>query len=99
MFTNGGHIRTKATEGFRPRHGTETTRNLLLDFHHAQVAFRQIVIKGDAEVHHKTQDFALVLLQAQEQVARFALFAAPALPRHGGGGRVVRQSLGQELIL
>ena len=96
MFTNRGHIRTNAAEGFGSRDGAEATSNLLLDFHHAQVAFGQIVVKGDAEIHHKAQDFGRALLQPQEQVAGFALFAAPALPGHGGGGRIGGQTLRQE---
>ena len=96
MFTDGGNRRTNPTEGLRPRDGAETTGNLLLDFHHTQVAFGQVVVERDAEVRHKAQDLALALLQPQEQVAGLALFAAPALPGHGGDGGVVRQACRQE---
>lgn len=97
MFAHGRNIRANPAEGLRSCDRPETAGNLLLDFHHAQVAFGQVVIKGDTEVSHKAQDFRLaLLLQAQEQVARLALFAAPALAGYGGGGRVLRQACRQQ---
>jgi hypothetical protein len=36
---------------------TERAGDLLLHLHHANVPFGQIVIKGDAEVVHKSQGF------------------------------------------
>ena len=99
MFAHRRNIRANPTEGRGSGHRPETTGNLLLDFHHAQIAFGQVVIERDAEVRHKAQDFRLALLQAQEQVACFALFAAAALPGHGLGGRVVPQACFQQGLI
>ena len=88
MFTDGRNIRTNTTEGHGSGDSAETAGNL----HHAQVAFGQVVVKRDAPVRPQAQDFGLALWQAQEQVAGFALLAAPALPGDGLGGGVVCQS-------
>lgn len=80
MFADRRNIRANPTEGFGTRHRAKTAGNLLLDFHHPQVALCQIVIKRHAEVGHQAQRFGLVLLQPQQQIARFALFRASLLP-------------------
>ena len=47
----------------------ESSRDFLLDFNHAYIAFDLVVVKGDAEVIHESEDAGLVIVQTVKQSA------------------------------
>ena len=75
----GGKIAANLAEDSPALFTAKTTRDFLLHFHHAQVAFRLIVVEGDLKVVHECQLFPLVFLETVQQVLRRALLDATAL--------------------
>lgn|GEM_PF-5511181 len=67
----GRDVAADAAEEFPAVFSTKTTRNLLLQLHHPDVAFALIVIEGDRRVRQKRQCFRLEIAQSIEQVLRF----------------------------
>ena len=66
VLAGRGDVTADAAEGFGPRFAAEQPRDLLLHLHHANVPFGQVVVEGDAEVVHESQDFLAVLIQPFE---------------------------------
>ena len=55
LLAQGGQVAPNATEVFHPVLRTEAARDLLLKFHHAQIPFGLIVVKGKGEIIHKAE--------------------------------------------
>ena len=77
MFAGSRKIAADITKKLDTFEGTKTARDLLLDFHHAQIAFRQIVVEGNGEVMDEVQHGVAVTVKALEQFARGTLSDAP----------------------
>lgn len=75
-FSEHGKIATEATQVHRPWLTAKTAGNLLLHFHHVDVALGQRAIQGHIQVVHKDQYGVFVLRRMIEQVARRTLFAS-----------------------
>src|SRR5262245_37847005 len=68
-------IAADAAKGPSASRRAETAGDLLLDFHHPDIALREAVIKRHGEVVQEQQHRLLMLGQAIEQIARRRLFA------------------------
>src|SRR2546426_4288973 len=81
LLTQGGQVATNARKGLCASEGSEAARDLLLDFDHAQIPFRLVVIKIHTQVFQEAQDGLLVFAQPIEQIAGGALFDSSAVAR------------------
>jgi len=70
-------IAADSTEKLHTVEGAKTARHLLLDFHHAQIAFRQIIIERNGEVMDEVEYGVAVTVEALEQFASGTLSDAP----------------------
>ena len=55
------YVTSNRTERFGTCACAESTGNFLFDLYHSDIPFGQVVIKGNAEVIHKSQDLAFVV--------------------------------------
>src|SRR5438093_2384700 len=78
LLLERGEVAPQTTEGDRAGGTAETAGDLLLDFDHAQVAFRLIVVEGHAPIGHEGQHLLLVAAQAIKEVAALALLGPTA---------------------
>jgi hypothetical protein len=60
ILAGRGNVASELTENVRTLATAKATRNFLLDFDHAHIAFGQIIIKRDRKVTTKCHDFILV---------------------------------------
>src|SRR5512135_3088164 len=81
LLAQGGQVATNASKRLCASPSSEAARDLLLDFDHAQISFRLVVIKRDTQVFQKRQNGVLVFAQAIKQIACGALFDSSALAR------------------
>ena len=76
LLAHGGQV---ATDG-GGMHGAIPTakaaRDFLLHFEHTQVAFGQVVVKGDVEIIEEGQNLGALLVKPLGQIAGFRLFGA-----------------------
>ena len=73
-------VASDATKGRRSCFAAEGARDLLLDFDHANIALRLVIVKRHDEAVQEGQHRLLVVDQAVKQVARRTLFRASFLP-------------------
>src|SRR6266700_4112711 len=66
----------------------KTARNLLAQFHHAQIGFGLIVVKRDVKIMHETQNQVVILVQADQQIEGVAFLGCASLARALVGGRI-----------
>src|SRR6266540_387820 len=100
LLFQGGDIPPDATERRRPCSGAKTTGDFLLDFHHPQIPFGQVVVKRQRKVIHEGEGFSPVLGQPVQQVFRFALLLAPTpAGRQTWRGLLQGQSLRQNRLV
>ena len=71
LLTGCREIRAECAEGVGAIFGSESARDFLFHFNHADIAFGLIVIKGNAEIGHKGQNAGFVSLKAVKQVFRW----------------------------
>src|SRR5215211_7879652 len=74
-------VTADATKCRCPVRCPKAARNFLLHFHHAQISFCQVVVKGYPKVVHKGQGLTPIEAQAIEQILGFALAFATPLTR------------------
>ena len=86
LLTKRGKIAANAEKRFSTRQTTETTRNFLLDFDHANIALCLRVVKRNVKAFQEAQHRILVLGESVEQIAGRTLFARPPLLALSGGG-------------
>src|SRR5437870_3578240 len=72
LLLHGGKVTAQVTEDGRAILGAKTPRNLLAQFHHAQIGFGLIVVKRDGKIMHEPQDQVVILLQADQQIESIA---------------------------
>src|SRR5260221_5239294 len=87
LLAPGGADRAKAAEGIGTGVAAEGARDLLLDFDHAQVPLRLIVVEGHGEVLEEQERLMFIHPEPVEQVAGRALLTPPA-PRLASGRRL-----------
>src|SRR5919108_3992502 len=78
LLTERGEVTANATEHRHPVFGTETPRDLLLHFDHAQIALRLVIVKRHGKIVQEAQHGPLPSREAIQQIARRALFGSPA---------------------
>jgi hypothetical protein len=81
LLAPGRTDRADAAEGVRASLAAERARHLLLDFDHAQVAFRLIVVEGYGEVVEEAQRLVLIGPKPIEKIAYWRLLP-PAASSH-----------------
>src|SRR6266704_7149472 len=69
LLAHGGKITAEATKDRGSARGAKTARNLLLDLHHPDILFGQIIIERHDELMHEPQDQGLIHAQAMQQIA------------------------------
>ncbi len=72
-------VTADASKRLSPRPRTETARDLLLHFDHAQIALRQVVVKRHGEMVQEPEHGILMLGEAIKQIAGCRLFASSFL--------------------
>ena len=90
MFLGGGEERSDSGEGLCAVHGTEAARDFLFHFHHADIAFGEVVGERDGRVKQAAQNIVFKITQTDEEVVcwTFSGFAP-----FGGGFAKGRQVL------
>ena len=83
LFAQGGEIASDATKHPRSCLLTETARDFLLDFDHANIAFGLVIIKGHSKILQESQDLLLMLGEPIQEIACRMLFVAPFLRQVG----------------
>src|SRR5205823_6201400 len=58
LLVHGGKITAKVTKDGNPCLGAKTARNLLAQFHHAQIGLGLIIVKRHGKIIHEPQDQA-----------------------------------------
>jgi len=53
VFASGGQVATQGAKSLSDTQGAKSAGDFLLEFDHANVAFGQIIIKGDAKIVHE----------------------------------------------
>ena len=87
LFAHRGKITTKVTKNGSPILGAKTARNLLTQFHHPKIGFRQIVIKRHRKIMQEPQNEVVIFMQTDQQIEGVAFLWGPRLPvRLVGGG-------------
>lgn len=74
----------------------ECPGDLLLQFHHPEIAFSLIIGEGYGEIPHECQDLSLVFVTAVKEILRFGLLPSavfPLLPGNPGDFRFLPRSL------
>ena len=66
VLSDSGDVTPDAAEGFGPLFAAKGARDLLLNLHHADISFCQIVVEWETEVVHESQDFLSVLIESFE---------------------------------
>ena len=69
LLTEGRQIAADATKGLRAGTRTETARDLLLDFDHANIAFSLAIVERHGEIVQKGQHRFLVRGETIQQIA------------------------------
>src|SRR5688572_7892873 len=79
LLTHRRDIRANLAKDFCSPERAKTARDFLLDFHHSDISFRQVIIKRHAEIIHKGERFFTIMAEPIEQVFSLRLFLAPSL--------------------
>lgn len=85
LFAQRGQIAPNAAKRLCASQTTETARDLLLHFDHAQIPFSEIVVKIHAQIFQKAEDGLLVDAQTVEQIAGSTLWTAAFCASRGRG--------------
>jgi hypothetical protein len=81
VFANGRAIAANSIEGFGPRSGAKSAGDFSFDRDHSDIAFGQVIIKGNAKIMHKGQSLGFMVLEPVEQVLGRGLFLATRFGR------------------
>src|SRR4030088_3004990 len=85
-----GKVTAKITEDSSTILGAKTARNLLTQFHHPKIGFRQIVVKRHGKIIHEPQDQVVILMQADQQIEGIAFLWCASFARAFWRGRIGR---------
>ena len=77
LLAQSRKITADAAEYCHPLFGAETAGDLLLDFDHAKIALRLVVVKRDRKIMQEPEHGPLAPREAIQQIARWALFGSP----------------------
>ena len=63
VFTHRRDVAANSPEGFGSRTGAKGPGHFLFDLYHANIAFSQVVVKGNTKVIHKGQGLSLAFIE------------------------------------
>src|ERR1700730_1135166 len=86
LFAHGGEIATNASESNRTVMTSEGARDFLLDFHHANILFGEVIVERDSQVFQARPNRLLVFAQVTQQIVGGMLFRLASLPFWGRDG-------------
>src|SRR5579884_1789944 len=99
LLAHGGQITAQITKEDRSGLGAKTAGNFLAQFHHTQIRFGLIVVKGHGKILHEAQDLVVILLHAHKQIERLTFFAGSPFAGALAGRGIGRQArLHQSLV-
>src|SRR5216684_5461292 len=81
VLLHGRDISANATEIICAGSAAECSGDFLFDFHHAQIAFGQVIGKWNVKIIHKGQDLLAMVTKAFQEIPRFRLFRSSPLVR------------------
>src|SRR5712691_91669 len=77
LLAQSRKVTEDAAEYCHPLFGAEATGDLLLDFDHAQISLRLVVVKRHREIEQEAQHGPLAPRESIQQIASRALFGSP----------------------
>src|SRR6266581_7071200 len=77
LLAQGREVTADATEHRHPNFRPEAPGDLLLDFNHAKISLRLVVVKRDRKIEQEPEHGPLSPRQSIQQIASRALFGSP----------------------